>query len=556
MINLLTNLTLLSVGITTAANIILGLVVYLSNKKSDTNNYFFLFTFVSSIWGIFNYLLYQFQDPIIILWFIRLVMFCAIWQAYSFFLLAFSYPEEHKTLPVFLKKYALKTVLITAIITLTPLMYSSVTMPKTIGQVAAAVPGPGMLVFAVVSVGLVLISLYQLIKRRNAIDPLQRRQFNLLFSGITITFILIISFNFLAPNFFQDYRFIPLGSVFVFPFIIFAAYAILKHHLFNAKVITTEIATFFLLVATFVEVVLSKTSFEASLRFAIFLILLSISTILLRSVRREVEQREQLEILDKELQEANVKLQALDKARAEFITIASHQLRTPPATIKWYLSSILDGDYGTLKPEQKDILEKTNRTNNSLISLVDDMLNVSRIERGKMEFLFEQASLLDLAKITFEQLEPIAKDKGLKLTFKATPKTKFPKLMADKEKIRQVMNNLIDNALKYTKQGTVAVNISASGDEIKFSVTDTGKGIEAGEQASIFEKYTRGKESIKQTAGLGLGLYVAKIIIGQHKGKIWAESPGVEKGSTFAFTVPIKNNLKETTLIDLAKNQG
>ena len=118
------------------------------------------------------------------------------------------------------------------------------------------------------------------------------------------------------------------------------------------------------------------------------------------------------------------------------------------------------------------------------------------------------------------------------------------------------MNNLIDNALKYTKQGTVAVELSVIGGDIKFSVTDSGKGIPPEDQTSIFEKYTRGKESIKQSAGLGLGLYVAKIIVGQHKGKIWAESPGDGKGSTFAFTVPINNDLKETTLVDLAKNQG
>ncbi|MBI5529987.1 MAG: hypothetical protein HY918_00600 [Candidatus Doudnabacteria bacterium] len=556
MTNLLTNLGLLSVGIATAANILLGLVVYLSNKKSQTNNYFFLFTFISSIWGIFNFLLYQFQDTIIILWFIRLVMFCAIWQAYSFFLLTYVYPEEQKDLPVITKKYLIWIVIITSIITLTPIMYSSVIPPKSIGQVAEAVPGPGVLIFAIVAIGLVIVSIIQLIKRHKKIAPTQRTQLNLLFAGTAMTFLLIITFNFIAPNFFQNYNYIPLGSVFVFPFIIFTAYAILKHHLFNAKVISTEIATFLLLVASLVEIVLSKTSFEITLRFVIFLILLAISTVLLRSVRKEVEQREQLEILTKELENANEKLKALDKARAEFITIASHQLRTPPATIKWYLSSVLDGDYGKVPKELKDILEKTNRTNNSLISLVDDMLNVSRIERGKMEFLFQESNLLELAKTTFEQLEPIAKEKGLKLTFKYLPKTKFPKLMADKEKVRQVMNNLIDNAIKYTKQGSVAVMLSADNQEIKFSVTDSGKGITPEEKESIFEKFSRGKESVKQSAGLGLGLYVAKIIIAQHKGKIWAESPGDGMGSSFIFTLPINNELKETTLVDLAKNQG
>ncbi len=500
-------------------------------------------------------MLYQFQDTLIILWFIRLVMFCATWQAYSFFLLTYVYPDEQKELPFFVKKYLIWLVTVTSIITLTPLMYSSVLPTKNIGQVAEAIPGPGIFLFAIVAIGLVITSIIQLIKRHTKTTLIQKTQLNLLFSGTALTFLLIISFNFIAPNFFQNYSFIPLASVFVFPFIIFTAYAILKHHLFNAKVISTEIATFLLLVASFVEVILSKSSFEIALRFIIFLILLVISTILLKSVRKEVEQREKLEILTKQLEDANEKLKALDKARSEFITIASHQLRTPPATIKWYLSSILDGDYGKLKAEQKEILEKTNRTNNSLISLVDDMLNVSRIERGKMEFLFQPANLLDLAKITFEQLEPIAKEKGLALTFKI-PKGKFPEIMADKEKVRQVMNNMIDNAIKYTKAGSVNVSLRAENGQIIFQTQDTGKGISPEEADSIFEKFSRGKESVKQSAGLGLGLYVAKIIIGQHKGKIWAESPGPGKGSSFIFSLPINNDLKETTLVDLTKNQG
>ena len=161
------------------------------------------------------------------------------------------------------------------------------------------------------------------------------------------------------------------------------------------------------------------------------------------------------------------------------------------------------------------------------------------------------ANLVELAKITFEQLEPIAHEKHLTLTFTANS-GEIPVIMADKEKLRQVMNNLIDNALKYTKQGTVAAALSWTKDEIKFSVKDSGKGITPEEKDSIFEKFSRGKESIKQSAGLGLGLYVAKVVIEQHKGKIWAESKGLGLGSTFVFTVPINSGLKQTTLVDLA----
>jgi signal transduction histidine kinase len=257
-------------------------------------------------------------------------------------------------------------------------------------------------------------------------------------------------------------------------------------------------------------------------------------------------------LLYEQLKVANEELKVLDQARAEFISIASHQLRTPPATVKWYLSAALAGDYGKMNPEVAPVIEKAAQTNNHLISLIEDMLNVSRIERGKMEFLFELTDTEELAKFAYEQLIPQASNKKLKLTY-TPPEYPLPKIMADKEKLRQVMNNLIDNAIKYTKQGQVGVTIFQFDDEICFAVKDNGKGIGQEDRKNIFQKYSRGKESIKQSAGLGLGLYVAKIIVEQHKGKIWAESDGEGKGSTFLFSIPIHNNLKQTTLIDFAK---
>ena len=182
------------------------------------------------------------------------------------------------------------------------------------------------------------------------------------------------------------------------------------------------------------------------------------------------------------------------------------------------------------------------------------MLNVSRIERGKMEFLFEPTDVEELARFSYEQLLPIAGDKKLHLTYEP-PASPLPQIMADKEKLRQVMNNIIDNALKYTKQGTIAVSIFQQGDEIEFRVKDSGKGISPEEKESIFLKYKRGKESVKQSAGLGLGLYVAKVIVEQHKGRIWAESPGEGQGSVFCFSLPINSDLKQTALVDLGGSQ-
>ena len=252
-----------------------------------------------------------------------------------------------------------------------------------------------------------------------------------------------------------------------------------------------------------------------------------------------------------ELKEANEQLKALDKARAEFISIASHQLRTPPATIKWYVGAILGGDFGPLTEDLKAALQRTMTTNDSQIATIDDLLNASRIERGKLEFFFEEAPLEPVVSTLVEQMQPLAQLKNMKIEYQK-PSMEMPNILMDREKVRQVLNNMIDNAIKYSLQGTIKVALKKVDDNFVVSVTDTGKGIAPEDVSAVFEKYSRGHDSMTHAQGLGLGMYVAQVIIEQHNGKIWAESPGVGKGATFSFSLPIHNTLKPTT-VDLAK---
>lgn len=547
----LQNFDLLSVGIAVAAIGMLGFLTFFNDRKKITSEIFLGMCLTAIIWSIFNYLSYQFKDAEAVLWLLRIAIFFAVWFSYYIFLFFYSFPTESTEYLSVNKKLILPLTVIISFLNLTPLVFQSVVNFSTDGRVSTVRNGPGIILFGLGITIIISFGAYILAKKRGAAEVEAKKQIDLVLWGIIFTSALLIIFNYIFPAILNNPRFVPLGAVFLFPFVAFTTYAIFRHKLFNVKIIATEILTFLLSLGMLFDVLLTNTAVGKIFRFIIFILVLAIGILLIKSVRREVQQREQLEILDKELEAANEKLKVLDQARAEFITIASHQLRTPPATIKWYLSSVIDGDYGTLDDKVKEQLKKTQNTNNHLISLIEDMLNVSRIERGKMEFLFEQANVEEMAKFAYEQLIPMAEDKKLKLTYQP-PTTPLPQIMADKEKLRQVMNNLIDNALKYTKAGSVAVSLKKDGGNIRFEVKDSGKGISPEEQKSIFEKYTRGKESVKQSAGLGLGLYVAKIIIDQHKGKIWAESPGQGKGSSFIFTLPITTDLKKTTLVDLA----
>ena len=254
-----------------------------------------------------------------------------------------------------------------------------------------------------------------------------------------------------------------------------------------------------------------------------------------------------------ELQEANKQLVALDKARAEFISIASHQLRTPPSTIKWYLGAVLNGDFGELPKDLRAALERTNVTNEAQISTIDDLLNASRIERGKLEFFFEKSALEPVVTLIVEQMQPLAQMKKMNIVYRRPDKV-WPDILMDKEKVRQVINNMIDNSIKYSKVGDINVSLLEESGNLIVKVQDTGKGIGKEELLTIFDKYTRGHDSVTHATGLGLGMYVAKIIIEQHHGKIWAESEGPGKGSTFCFSLPIVSKLTATT-VDLTQPQ-
>ena len=250
----------------------------------------------------------------------------------------------------------------------------------------------------------------------------------------------------------------------------------------------------------------------------------------------------------KELRIANKKLKQLDVAKSEFVSIASHQLRTPLTIIKGYISMMLDGSFGRMSKILKESLIKVYISNERLIQLVENLLNISRIESGRLTFRYEVMQLEKIINSVVEELSSTAKQKGLKLKYNASKKL-LPQIKIDSEKIRQVVLNLVDNAIKYTKSGYIDICLRQIDDDLFFCASDSGMGIANKDLLGLFDKFTRGADtSLVHTEGTGLGLYVAKQMIVAHKGKIWAESDGPGRGSKFCFTLPInlvktKNNL-------------
>ncbi len=243
--------------------------------------------------------------------------------------------------------------------------------------------------------------------------------------------------------------------------------------------------------------------------------------------------------LYKELQDANEKLKELDKLKTEFLSLASHQLRSPLTAIKGYTSMLLEGSFGEVNKNQKDAIDRVFESTNHLTKVVEDLLNVTKIEQGGMKYEMAPFDIKTAASDLARDLSITAEHKGLKLEF-SSPEANPIMVNGDMEKIRQVMLNLIDNSIKYTeKGGTITVSVKKDPQYVVFSVTDNGMGISAETLPTLFKKFNRGEGGKVNTGGSGLGLYLAKQIIEAHKGRVWAESAGAGKGSSFIFELAV-----------------
>lgn len=229
----------------------------------------------------------------------------------------------------------------------------------------------------------------------------------------------------------------------------------------------------------------------------------------------------------------------VDRMKTELISIVSHQLRTPLSAVKWSVKMLLDGDVGKISAEQTNILAKGYRSNERMIHLVNDLLNVSRIEEGRFQYKFVVASLEDLVDQTVNEFKYTLEEKNMNLKI-SKPAKALPLVRMDPSKIHVVLQNILNNAINYTpSNGSVKISIQPKKTEIITSIKDNGMGIPPRQQASLFTKFFRADNAVRvQIEGSGLGLFIAQNIIEKHKGKIWAESKE-GKGSTFYFSLPL-----------------
>ena len=521
--------------------VVFGWIVIISNKKHWT---FLLITSSTALWSICYWLWLSSHTAESALFWIRMLSFWSVLIPPTYFHWLCSLLEKIKQKKgIIIASYLVSFIFL--LFSFSPLFI------KSVGKKLFFPfwPDPGLIYgfYVILSyVGLFIYSIFFLIKiYKKTSDKILKGQIKYVLFGS------ILGLGGGATNFFLWYNIPipPYGNFLVALYPIVFAYAILKYHLFDIKIILTQFLVFILCTGSLIRLFLSKGWQEVLINgsFLVFLVIFGI--LLIRSVLKEVEQREKLEALTKNLEAANEKLKALDKLKSEFLSFASHQVKSPMSIVKGYATLIFDGSLGPVSNEIKDIAKKIKNSADRLIGLVNNLLDLRKIEEGKMEFNFEKINVVEVVKNLVEEFKQLAKDKNLELTFESE-KDEI-KINLDVQKFSQVIQNLIDNAIKYTEKGWVKVSITNSKEQeaksegqmtkdyVLITVADSGRGISKELASKLFEQFSRDASVKKEIQGTGLGLYIAKQIVLAHHGEIWAESEGEGKGSKFMVKLPV-----------------
>ena len=506
-----------------AVGCLLAFWVFSANRQEKVNRIFFIVTILMVLWTIFAFLGFSTKEPQkALIWYRLNYGVVALFFIVSYFFSIY-FPKkiaENR----FLTKFVVVLCFLLFLISVFSNLIISGVKEKEWGT--EIIFGEGKLFYYIPIIILTLLIIYNLFKNYFVLPKQERLKIQYVLMGIFVfalaNFIFNVGFTFLIGS----VQFQHFGDYSVIFFLGFTAYAIVKRELFGIKVVLTALLVGLIAILLLLDIfVFTSQGWLQGLKGVIFVIFLYFGYLLIKSVLLEIQRRQEIE--------------KIDKAKSEFISIASHQLRTPLTAVKGYISMILEGTYGQLAEKQVRPLENVYQSNERLIKLVNDLLNLSRLDAGKIEFSPELISLEEMVSDLIEELRINAEKKGLYMKMVKSLKP-LPKIMVDQDKLRQVILNIIDNAIKYTNKGGITIELKKIDGEEEIKVSDTGEGMTKKEIESLFQMFSRATAGTQlHTEGAGLGLYVARQFIEMHGGKIWVESPGKSKGSTFYIQLPI-----------------
>jgi len=361
-----------------------------------------------------------------------------------------------------------------------------------------------------------------------------------------------------ATNYFlwYDIPIPPFGSILITFFIILTALAITKYHLFNIRIILTELLVALVAVVLLVDLLLSDSLSTTVLKLGIFIAFLYLGVSLIQSVLKEIERRKEIEKISKELQKktkdlkiAYKSIQKLSRMKSEFLKVVNHQLRTPVSIVKGMLSMMEEGSVKGKK--LKEFIKKAYISSERLSTILDDILTAQDLIAGERRLEVSPCNIREIVEGQIKHFKLIAEQKKLKLILEKS-RDIFPLTLANPPMIERIVSRVIDNAILYTPsagsgrgnkgQIKVSLELKKSKDKrfIQISVKDSGLGLTKEDKKNLFKLFHRGEEAISlHPNGSGLGLFIVKNLVELHKGTIKVKSEGRNKGTTFIIRLPI-----------------
>ncbi len=523
------NVLLLSVG---TVNFVFALLIYFTDRHKEKNIFFSLLAVSVSLW-VFSMAIFYYSTSLVL---VSIISKCLYLSAASFpfflFFLVESIDGSVSLLP--LRKKILAILIYIWIVVLINIPDFIISPPDSI-SVKEFIFGPGYIFYGLYILIYFFACFYLLLEKYyRAESPIVKKQILFLFTGTFSASLICVMTDLVLPYFgwWNLYWFGPVTSVIM---TIFVGYSTIRHNLFNIKSVAVESVTFVLWVAMLMRLFLSGSIMDLVVNSILFTLVVGGGLILINTVYREIDQSESLRKIAEELEVANEHLREMDKKKSEFVSIASHQLRTPVTVIIGYSSMLLEGTYGQVSVKTSEVVTKVYESGRRLAAIIDDFLTISHIEQGEMSYKFETVEMRKMIGTLLDEFLVPIQDKKLFLHF-TTDNYDTYNITADVGKIRQVFSNLLDNAIKYTATGGIEVRLMKDTDTGKtlITITDTGMGLSQDTISNLFQKFSRAKEVQKvYTDGSGIGLYIAQEIVKAHHGRIWIESEGEGKGSKF-----------------------
>jgi len=358
----------------------------------------------------------------------------------------------------------------------------------------------------------------------------RRKEIIIFLVGIAL-FLLAFSFGNIVGSFTEDWVTAQYGLFGMPIFMGFLSYLIVKFHTFNVKLIAAQalvwgmvllIGSQFFFIRNPINRVLNGVTFISVIIFGYFLV---------KSVKIEIEQKEQLAKL-------NIDLQNVIKQRESLVHLITHKVKGSFTRTKFIFAGLLDGTFGEVSPEVKKIATQGLEFDNGGIQTVDLVLNVANLQNGLIKYDMKNIDFKDVVLKTVEDKKVGAEAKGLKI--ETDIKDGSYQVNGDSFWLKEVVNNLIENSIKYTKEGVIKVGLGVKGKNALLSIVDTGLGITEEDKKNLFTEGGRGKDSVKVNVdSTGYGLFTVKMVVQEHKGRVWAESEGAGKGSQLYVELPV-----------------